>query len=422
MMIVAAIVSIVLIGRIFDHVLAGYHLPAIICAVSLLAALSMGGFSALKNRVGIPLIGLIVWMFLCTPFSSWKGGSALDIMYFSFYALMWLPMALGPRNVKDLNRLILLLAMINLVTLSLTKIDDGGRLQGVSGSYSNSGDMALIALYSVPLWLVIAFQIRVPALRILAACSSSLFLVVSAAKTGTRAAIIAGAGMAAVYFLRSTVTKKIILALALLAAIPSIYFFVPYKILERLSTVTDAVGSDAMSGQGGEAQGSAAMRRELLLDSIRITLQHPLFGVGPGQFASFRWTEGKHRGVKLRWFVTHNAYTQISSEEGIPGLIFFVAILVGINRTIRISRKLNTPDSHRDWIACRTISTGLHMSLVCMVLFGFFLPNAYYIFWYLLGGLALALERVTLQGIRQAQNSAALAPTQFAPALIFNRR
>src|SRR5207248_1582903 len=42
-------------------------------------------------------------------------------------------------------------------------------------------------------------------------------------------------------------------------------------------------------------EGSAAARRELLKQSIELTLRHPLFGVGPGNFAS---------GTNS-WHVTH---------------------------------------------------------------------------------------------------------------------
>jgi O-antigen ligase len=154
---------------------------------------------------------------------------------------------------------------------------------------------------------------------------------------------------------------------------------------------------------GNEAMDSAAGRRQLLLDSIRLTFQHPLFGVGPGQFAQFRWSEGHMAGVRVGWIVTHNAYTQISSENGFPGAIFFIAILVGTAKILRRTKKLNSPGSHNDWELGQTMATALQISFVNLLVCGFFMPNAQYVLWYLMGGMALALERLTAQAImRQA--------------------
>src|SRR5271165_3302186 len=156
----AILVSIVLVGRIFDYALVGLHLPAVICGLALLVSLFAGGVAQLRNRVGIPLLGLIGWMFLATPFSSWKGDSTSVVIYFAFFTLMWLPMSLGPRSFKDIQRLILLLAVLNVITLVFTKYDTEGRLRGIAGSFSNSEDIGLIAIMSIPFWLLIASQVR----------------------------------------------------------------------------------------------------------------------------------------------------------------------------------------------------------------------------------------------------------------------
>ncbi len=408
MMAVAAMVLLTLAGRIFDRILVGYHLPAIICAAALVVSLVKGRVSGLTNRIAIPLLGLIMWMLICTPFSTWRGGSASAVVYFSFFSLMWLPISLGPRNLKDINRLILLVGILNVVTLLLTKVDATGRLQGDGGTYSNSEDIALIAIFSIPLWTLIAGQIRGPILKTLVAAVSTLFLLISAAKTGSRAGIIGAGGMGLFYFLRGSVSNKILLVLATVVTVVCGLFFVPQSMLQRLSTINESFGVvNTAAARDNEALGSAAGRQQLLFDSIRITLQHPLFGVGPGQFAEFRWGENHSVGFGRGYYVTHNTYTQISSEDGIPGLVFFLGLLIGTYRTIRSARKLNTPNSHKDWRACQALATGLELSFTCIVIFGFFTANAQYIFWYLIGGLALALERVTIQSIGQARTTKA---------------
>lgn len=59
--------------------------------------------------------------------------------------------------------------------------------------------------------------------------------------------------------------------------------------------------------------------------SLKLTATHPIFGIGPGQFENYTQT----------WFVTHNTYTQLSSEVGIPGFILFILILRQVFRNLR---------------------------------------------------------------------------------------
>jgi hypothetical protein len=405
----AMLVSIVLVGRVFDYALVGFHLPAIICAVSLIACLFSGGPTLFRNRVGIPLLGLIGWMFLATPFSSWKGDSASVVVYFAFFTLMWLPMAMGPRSFKDIRRLILLLAVLNVITLAMTKYDPDGRLIGTGASFSNSEDIGLIAIMSIPFWMLIASRFRIFPIKVLIGLACTAFLVRIAALTGSRATLLAGVGMGLVYFVRSGVSKKIVLILGAVAGIVLVLLTVPDQMVHRLASVVDAFGSNRNPANVAdtEAAESAANRHDLLLDSIRISLTHPLFGIGPGQFAIYRWNEGKDSGAQRGYLVTHNAYTEVSSEDGIPGLIFFFGIIIGTQRTIQIARKLNSPGSHRDWQTGQAIATCLQLSFVAVVICGFFLANAQYIFWYLTGGIALALERITLHSIDRERLHAA---------------
>ena len=398
MMLVSAMVLITLVGKLFEHVLTGFHLPATVCVLGLLFALVKGGVSSLKNQVGIPLLLLIGWMFACIPLSTWKGDSLNVTMYFSFYILMWLPVSLAPRHMKDLSWIIVLLAVLNIITLLLTKTSDG-RLQGDSrGTFSNSEDLALIAVITIPLCAIAASRLGLSALKLAVGGASIFFLAFSAARTGARAALLGLLGMAVLYFVSSKLSKKVALLVGAFVMIPVIITLLPRETFQRLATVVDAFSTRG-GATGNEALDSAAGRHGLLLDSIRITFQHPVFGVGPGQFAQFRWNEGQDVGVRVGYLVTHNAYTQISSENGIPGVIFFVSILIGVVRILRRAKKLNAPGLHPDWQLGDMMATGLLLSLTGLVICGFFMANSQYIFWYLLGGLALALERVSAQAV-----------------------
>jgi hypothetical protein len=66
-----------------------------------------------------------------------------------------------------------------------------------------------------------------------------------------------------------------------------------------------------------EAKQSADLRNHLFRQSLTYTFQHPLFGVGPGQVSNYMSQE--HEVKQAMWHPTHCAWTQVSSECGMPG-------------------------------------------------------------------------------------------------------
>jgi O-antigen ligase len=62
--------------------------------------------------------------------------------------------------------------------------------------------------------------------------------------------------------------------------------------------------------------------------SLHYTFTHPLLGVGPDQFAVAVSGDASKQGVRAAWLGTHNSYTQVSSECGIPAFICYCAVLV----------------------------------------------------------------------------------------------
>ena len=70
-----------------------------------------------------------------------------------------------------------------------------------------------------------------------------------------------------------------------------------------------------------------------------MTAEHPLFGVGPGQFIEEQAKEAQDAGARPMWHYTHNSFTEISSENGIPGLVLFVIAFFGAYRGLSPIRK-----------------------------------------------------------------------------------
>jgi O-antigen ligase len=71
--------------------------------------------------------------------------------------------------------------------------------------------------------------------------------------------------------------------------------------------------------------------------SLWYTVTHPVFGVGPGVFVEYVGGEDAKKSRPSGWVGTHNAYTQVSSECGLPGAFCYIAVL---RLTIRTARRL----------------------------------------------------------------------------------
>jgi O-antigen ligase len=143
-----------------------------------------------------------------------------------------------------------------------------------------------------------------------------------------------------------------------------------------------------------EAAGSAASRQYLLQQSLLFTVQHPLFGVGPGQFAEHEGFGARAAGGKGDWHGTHNTYTQISSEVGIPAAIFFLAALFSTFRLLNATwKQLRGRQSSRQ---NATMAAGVLCVLIGSVAFccsAFFLALGYFFYFPALSAIAIVLSR-----------------------------
>jgi O-antigen ligase len=140
-----------------------------------------------------------------------------------------------------------------------------------------------------------------------------------------------------------------------------------------------------------EAIQSTAARTHLLTSSIQFSIQHPIFGVGPGEFSDYEASVAKSEGKKAAWQVTHNAYTQVSSEAGVPALLFYLAVIVMSFRTFgKVYRAARyRPELRSMAMACFCCQ----LSMVGFCTATIFLSLAYAMYLPTMSGLALAFSR-----------------------------
>ncbi len=391
-------------SRVFDMGFWWLHIPSVLLASALLIAFLSGGLMrGFANGVGVCLLVLSAWMCLAAAFSIWRGWSVgilkdqwinCVLIYFVIAALVvsW------EQYRATYTVICVSVLVLALMTLAFGAPNEDGRLALGRGRFGNPNDLAQILLMSLPLWWYVATRPRRLAKRI-SAQLASLVIFVTIAKTGSRGALIATAGLLLVLFLRSSLKQKVQLLAAGVIVIALAAVMLPSTLKQRYFTFFRAPESSGMGPVSApetedNATTSTMARWTLLRDSIVLTVKNPLFGVGPGVFdvAQDRYSR-EFRGIKGGWRHTHNTYTEISSENGIPALILYVLIIVFTWRTAHIpkprGRQMTSRES--DIVAA---AYALRLSLFVFCISAFFGSFGYQTQLIVLAGLSIALRHV----------------------------
>ncbi|HEX8986228.1 MAG TPA: O-antigen ligase family protein, partial [Bryobacteraceae bacterium] len=238
------------------------------------------------------------------------------------------------------------------------------------------------------------------------------------AKTGSRGALIAFALVGLVLFWRSSVSYKVVIMVGAMALVMVAAMLLPKATKDRYFTFfeDDEPNETALESRvQASAVSSTWGRWGLLQDSITLTLLHPLFGVGAGQFVvaqdRYSWAVRQEKGS---WHVTHNTFTEVSSENGIPALLFFVLALYFAFRGARPPEVLRARGQARpQYDEVNSISFCLRLSLLSYVISGMFGSFAYATQFPVLAGLVVAFARTApFEAARR------LVPEQRLPARI----
>jgi O-antigen ligase len=314
--------------------------------VALILAFLSGGVVRTFSRIGFMWLLFTVWFCLAIPFSTWPGGSVHTLAY------GWLPAVLVYFNVaglidstRQLTRLLYLLGVSAVViTLSSSILSAAGgedRLALVAGTLSNANDMSVLLLAGIP-GLLLFLQLNPGPQKMLkkAAVLVSIPVVFAlVVKSGSRGAVLTIVLYWVLWFLHANVQNKLKLVVSAVVAMAVLLAFAPAASLARYRTLLpfNSASSDAQSAEWqASAEGSTAARQQTLRQSIQLTLSNPLFGVGPGVFMSAAAADSQKKGLRPNWLVTHNSYTEISSEVGIPGfLLYYGAVLAGLVTLLR---------------------------------------------------------------------------------------
>ena len=308
----------------------------------LLALLTQDLLRVFQRRSSRWILLFSMWLILCALLSYWRGGSVFwlrDSWLKSFLTFVIIVAAIN--SLQDLHRSMRVIAWANLALVGITLVkgtsdvsDNAvmGRYAADIGIFSNPNELANYLLIGLPFGYMALRQAQGIWGKIFWSGALGL-VVVTLLRTGSRGGAIAlGVLAIAVFFTSSAVGKLrlFVLGVSLTAATVAL---MPQKTLNRYSTIFGKVDEDAMSDVSVDvAVGSSTSRIYLLQRSLQITFEHPIFGLGPGTFSDYLGHETKSKGLLGVWLVTHNTFTEISSETGLVGFTIYLLWLVSCFR------------------------------------------------------------------------------------------
>lgn len=399
------------------------HLADITATLALIAlAVGRLGRGAPVTRLTPELIGVLAFgalMLATAPFSVWPGGAVS--LFTDLFSKVIVVFALMINTLTTRRRLEQFIGVVVVGTSYIAvrtvadylrgiNLVEGHRASGaVGGLFGNPNDMALNMVAFLPLAIVLALARGRPLLRA-AALMGIPFIAASIIFSKSRGGLVGLIAMLLVLLYQIRRVRPSVAALVVVASLATVPML-PASFLDRMSSIFNPEE---------DPTGSREARKRLLREGWAAFLQHPLFGLGAGQFQNYN-NEGRRDEA---WRETHNAPLQVAAELGIGGVAIFAfvvgsgfAAVLGTSATLRRRR----PKRRRDRELQRRIREPMELYAAAMTasLTGWFMAAmfasvAYYWTFYIVLGLATSLRDIARQEMpaeaRGERRSLARAP------------
>jgi len=301
--------------------------------------------------------------------------------------VMFVVMVNVVRTRRRLKALVYLAIAVSLI-VSVNAINDyrngrlelrGVRIEGsLGGMFENPNDLATHLVIIIPLVFALIPLTRNVLLKILYATFAILIVsgVVVTFSRGGFLGLVAGLGFFTFKIFRRS--RGVGLGLAAIALV-AFLVLAPVGYGDRVATILSS---------GSDITGSSGAREQLLVRSALVTLRHPLVGVGMGNFHFHSIHEQ----------VTHNSYTQVGSELGIPAMLLYTMFIFAPLRKLRQIEEETVESGDKTWF--HWTSLGLQAGLVAYLVASFFGSFSYLWYLYYLVGYAVCLRRVYVSAVK----------------------
>ncbi|MDE2091943.1 MAG: putative O-glycosylation ligase, exosortase A system-associated [Gammaproteobacteria bacterium] len=214
--------------------------------------------------------------------------------------------------------------------------------------------------------------------------------------TYSRGGLIALAAVSGVLFLKSR--RRIAVVVVIAVVVMTAHQFMPAQWTQRMDTLYHAEETD-----------SAQTRIQSWEFAANVALHHPLVGGGFNVYQSTSmWKKYGPENAIPR--AVHSIYFRVLGEQGFPGLILFLGLLVASWRSCSRVRKVTRKSPDQKW--AYDLGTMLQVSLVAFMTAGLATTSSYFDLSYqlmamctLLEGIAAnqSMETVVPEGVGYAQ-------------------
>ena len=404
-------------SHVTDVVLPRLHLPGIAFGVAIVVAVLSGRIiGALQDRISALLVGLSLCLAAAVPGSVWRSGS-LDVIMQNWVPAIVLFLVGGAviATVAQCRRSLCVAGLAAAAGTAFAMLRGNmvdGRLLVENTTFANPNTLAIKLLLGMPMVWLLSAGSRAGLFRKSVTGGVLILMLAALLATGSREGLIGLASLCVIVFMHSSPggKVKITIATALLAAGAAL--FLSGSLKSRFRTTFEGATVDTHDAQTLEERGvamsageSSQARWALLRRSLELTVQHPLLGVGPGQFGNYNVGQAQAHGTTADWHGTHNTYTQISSEAGIPALCLFVAALLFSMRTLtRIYRRARlAPGDEAHDIAAMALA--LQTSFVVYCVCALFNHMAYELTMPLMAGITVAMSRTASHELNRLEKA-----------------
>ena len=345
-----------------------------------------GNLTARPREINLVLLlglaALLSMPLAVSPAESWKTFSELLIKTIIVFVVF-----VNVVRTESRLKLLLLLVLAVSIYLSVNAINDyrqgvfqvgalethDARIAGrIKGLFENSNDLALHLVTMIPIAVGLGLS-KAGLFRKLVFFGATAIMTGAVIVTFSRGGFIGLVAAVLLLVRRLGRKNKSLTTATFVFAVIMFLAMAPGAFSGRLSTIFNS---------SADLTGSSSQRTEVLKRSFWVTLRYPLFGVGIGCFP-FK---------SPRNLVTHNAYTQVSSEMGIAAMVVYILFLVHPLKRLRLIE--NESYEHSDRSSFYYLSVGLQASLVGYMVSSFFGAVAYQWYVYYLVGYAVCLHRL----------------------------
>lgn len=291
------------------------------------------------------VMAFVAWAAITVPFALWPGLAFTTVRTFLPVAAMFVAIMLCRPTWSNLEK-VQFGFVISLAALAAVSLVKGqlvsGRLTAIGETYDGN-DLATVM--AVAFALAVGIASRSHGTRRIVMVASAVALVASILASASRGGMLALAFGAVVFVAGQRAQRRTIYAALLLIAGIGAWQVGGAVFRERMKSLGDLEEDYNLQAKTG--------RIEVWKRSLHYIGEHPIAGVGAGNFVVAEGEWLAERGETGKWSAAHNAYIQVFADLGIVGGLIFVALVViAIRQALRLwpprlGGARNAPQRHR---------------------------------------------------------------------------